>query len=200
MTFIPEQRLENRASVLWRQHRLEPGFDCEPLLDALSLGLLWDALSADVLGALKADEAMVILNEARLSDFQANPGLERFTVGHEVGHWLFHADDARNAALPMLEGGRTWCRDGSREPAEIQADLFASYLLVPTDRLRPLLPSPPWRGWRPVYELAETFVVSATAMIVRLERVGAAHRDDNGIPVGGPRPLPASSGQGSFRF
>jgi Zn-dependent peptidase ImmA (M78 family) len=58
-----------------------------------------------------------------------------------------------------------------RTPAEIQADLFASYLLMPTDRLRPELPPSPWRGWPTVYRLAGKFAVSPTAMVVRLENV-----------------------------
>ena len=112
----------------------------------------------------------MILNDTRVSSFEANPGLQRFTVAHEVGHWLFHADEARSATLPMLDATRTLCHDGARTPAEIQADLFASYLLMPTDRLRPELPPSPWRGWPTVYRLAGKFAVSPTAMVVRLEK------------------------------
>ena len=193
MTFIPAGRLENRAAELWRQHGLGPGFDAEALLDRLELSLLWNELPADVLGALKATESLVILNQARLAHFDATPGLRRFTLAHEIGHWLFHAEDARSGTLPMLEGGRTWCRedadDKPRPPSEIQADLFASYLLMPTDRLQPLLPPAPWRGWPHVYRLAEQFAVSATAMIVRLEKAGWAHRAEDGTPVGGRPPV-----------
>ena len=187
MSFIPEARIENRAADIWRRHALEPAFSLEVLLDKLDLGLLWDGLPADVLGALNPEDSLVILNETRLKDFEATPGLERFTIAHEVGHWILHGDEARSGVLPMLDGGRTWCRDGSRKPPEIQADMFASYLLMPTDLLRPLVPTLPWRGWPIVYKLAERFAVSATAMIVRLERAGWAYRDDQSVPVGGRR-------------
>jgi len=187
VTFIAEARLESRAAELWRKHSLEPGFDVEALLDALKLSLLWDELPDYVLGALQARDALVILNDTRVSTFEANAGLQRFTVGHEIGHWLFHADDARSATLPMLDGARTLCQDGARTPAEIQADLFASYLLMPADRLRPMLPTSPWRGWPTVYRLAGTFAVSPTAMVVRLEKGGWAHRDDAGVPLSGRR-------------
>ncbi len=197
MSFIPDAQLESRASELWRRHQLEPGFNIDALLDALGLNLLWDELPHDVLGALKPAEALVILNDKRVADFEANPGWERFTTAHEVGHWIFHAEEARTGTLPMLEGGRTWCRDGSRDPAEIQADRFASYFLMPTDRLQPLLPIPPWQGWPPVYRLAERFRVTGTAMIVRLERGGWAHRDGNGTPRSGRRPE-ADTGQGTL--
>jgi len=188
MSFIPEVRIEARAAELWRRHALAAAFDLELLLDRLQLNLLWDELPADVFGALKAQDSLVILNQTRLKDFEATPGLERFTIGHEIGHWILHCDEARSGILPMLEGGRTWCRDTStRKPPEIQADLFASYLLMPTDVVRPLVPTPPWRGWPPVYKLAEHFAVSPTAMIVRLERAGWAYRDDQHVPVGGRR-------------
>ena len=197
MTFIPAPRLENRAAELWRQHGLEPGFDAEALLDQLELSLLWEELPADVLGALKATDSLVILNQTRMAHFVATPGLQRFTIAHEIGHWLFHAEEARSGTLPMLEGGRTWCReeggDKAKPPAEIQADLFASYLLMPTDRLKPHLPPAPWRGWPQVYRLAEQFAVSATAMVVRLEKAGWAHRAEDGIPVAGRAPVPGQT-------
>ena len=59
---------------------LEPGFDVEALLDALKLSLLWDELPDYVLGALQARDALVILNDTRVSTFEANPGLQRFTI------------------------------------------------------------------------------------------------------------------------
>jgi Zn-dependent peptidase ImmA (M78 family) len=188
MTFIPEARIENRASELWRRHALEPNFDLEVLLDQLKLGLLWDRLPTNVLGALHAQEHLVILNQDRLPEFQAMPGLERFTIGHEVGHAMLHADDSWTGTLPMLDAGKTWCRDGSLDPTEFQANRFASYLLIPSDRLISRLPTSTWSGWSPVYRLAETFGVTPTAMIVRLEHGRLAHRDDAGAPVSGPSP------------
>ncbi len=187
MTFIPEARIENRAAEVWRRHALEPNFDLEVLLDRLQLGLLWDRLPINVLGALHAQEHLVILNQDRLREFQAMPGLERFTIGHEIGHAILHAEDSWTEVLPLMESGKTWCRDGSSDPTEFQANRFASYLLVPTDRLLRVLPTSPWSGWSPIYRLAETFGITPTAMIVRLEQGQLAHRDDAGKPASGPR-------------
>ena len=59
MTFIPEARIEARAAELWRAHSLGQGFDVERLLDALGLGLVWEAVEdegdAMVLGQLTPD-------------------------------------------------------------------------------------------------------------------------------------------------
>lgn len=193
MPFIPAAVLDARSADLWRRLRLEPGFDAEALLDSLELNLLWDTLEEGdrerVLGALLARDRLVILNDRRLAEFEASPGLRRFTIGHEVGHWLLHADAARSGTIPLDHDGRTWCRSRATEPAERQAEMFAGRLLIPRDRLLAILPAHSWTGWPPVYHLAERFVVTATAMIVRLEELELAHRDSAGVPRSG-RPTP----------
>lgn len=197
MPFIPATVLDSRSADLWRRFRLDPGFDAEVLLDLLELSLLWDALNEGngerVLGALLARDRLVILNDRHLAELESNPGLRRFTIAHEVGHWLLHAEAARSGTIPLDHDGRTWCRSGASEPAERQAEMFAGRLLVPRDRLLAVLPAPGWAGWPPIYELAERFVVTATAMIVRLEELELAHRDVDGVPRSG-RPIQLGQG------
>ena len=50
--------------------------------------------------------------------------------------------------------------------------MFSARLLMPRDVLKRALPEPGWQGWRAVYGMAERFVVSPTAMIIRLEELG----------------------------
>lgn len=186
MTFIPDAQIEAGAAELWRHHHLAPNFNIELLLDRLRLSLLWDPLPPNVLGALQAEEHLVILNQDRLPDFEAKPGLERFTVAHEVGHDILHGGDSWTGVLPLMENGKTWCRDDSRTATEFQANRFASYLLMPTDQLRPMLPASPWGGWPEIYRLAEAFGVTPTAMLVRLRNGGYVHQATDGTPVSGP--------------
>ncbi len=197
MAFIASAALDARAAEVWRRHRLAAGFDAEALLDALGLGLLWEVLpdppeGGSVWGALLAHERTVVLNEAHLQVLNENEGLRRFTIAHEVGHWLLHADAIRAGTVPMLSGGRTWCRGGSGDP-ERQAEMFAGRLLIPQDLLSDVLPGAGWQGWPPVYGLAETFAVTASAMLRRLEELNLAHRDVSGIPRSGRAGTP---GQG----
>lgn len=197
MPFLPAAVFDSRSADLWRRFRLEPGFDAEALLDSLGLSLLWDAIDEGdgerVLGALLARDRLVILNDRHLAELEANQGLRRFTIAHEVGHWLLHADAARSGTIPLDHDGRTWCRSGATEPAERQAEMFAGRLLIPHDRLLAVLPAFRWAGWPPVYELAERFVVTPTAMVVRLEELELAHRDTAGVPRSG-RPTPTGQG------
>jgi hypothetical protein len=196
--YIPEAVFETRAAELWQRNDLEPGFDVEDLADRLGLGLLWEELpdveSASVLGQLDPNEARIVLNERHLTAMEANGGtLRRYTLGHEIGHWLFHVDAARSGTLSLMADGRVWCRSGSRDPAERQAEMFSARLLMPMDQLRAAVPKTSWRGWRPVYALAGTFAVSPTAMMIRLEELRWAHRDESDGPVSGPAPVPGQA-------
>lgn len=202
MKFIPDKVLESRAAELWRDRSLTIGFDAEALLDRLGLSLLWEQLDDDgggrILGQLEADFPRVILNERHKTDLEANEGaLRRFTIGHEIGHWSLHASAIRSGTLNLLQSGRTWCRDGSRDKAELQAEKFSANLLMPRDLLRGELPTGAWSGWNTVYRLAERFVVTPTAMIVRLKELGWAHLDESRTPKAGSEPV---EGQGQLQL
>jgi hypothetical protein len=190
--FVPRARIDARAADLWRRQGLSVAFDCDWLLDRLGLDLLWDSIperpGERILGALQPADRLVVLNESRLAELEENVGLRRFTIGHEVGHWFLHATDARAGQLTLDKAGRTWCRSGSTASPERQAEMYASSLLIPEDRLRAVLTAEPRGGWPEVYALAERFVVSPTAMIIRLEELGLYHRNREGVPaVGRPR-------------
>jgi hypothetical protein len=189
MAFIPAAVLDARAAGLWRLHGLAVGFDAEGLLDALALSLLWDVLperrDERVLGALVAHESRVVLNETHVDELESNLGLRRFTIAHEIGHWMLHAEAIRARSIPLMDNARTWCRSGAQEAVERQAEMFAGRLLAPTDRLHEVLPRGGWSGWAPIYALAERFVLTPTAMIVRLEELRLAHRGENGVPRSG---------------
>src|SRR4051812_36265792 len=101
MTYIPEARIEARACELWQKHALAPGFDVERLLDDLGLGLMWetieDGAESSVLGQLIPREKLVVLNQRHFDRLEEKGGrLRRYTVGHEIAHWMLHADVIRS--------------------------------------------------------------------------------------------------------
>lgn len=200
MIFISKAKIDALASDLWQWYSLLPGFEIELLLDYLGLDLLWEEVPDEVdgrlLGQLIPEQRLVVLNERYRGQLEEKGGrLRRYTLGHEVGHWSLHADAIRSGALKLFDGERIWCRDGSPDPIERQAEMFSAALLMPRDVLRTALPKQPWRGWRPVYRLADHFLVNVTPMAIRLEELGWMHRDEDGIPVSGPR---QAIGQGSL--
>jgi Zn-dependent peptidase ImmA (M78 family) len=193
--FIPPARIEARAAELWRQFGLEPGFDIEALLDDLDLSLTWEMIddtagTGDMLGQLVPAQKLIVMNERHLERLEARGRAQlRFTVGHEIGHWIFHAPGGFGSSA-LFDGVRTLCRDGSTAPIERQAESFSAALLLHRDSLQSALPEGSWSGWGPVYGLAEKFAVSATAMQIRLQGLGWAHRDEGGRPHSGPEPTP----------
>lgn len=200
MTFIPRARIEARASDLWQRYGLTPGFDIERLLDDLSLDLLWEEVpdqdGGQVLGQLIPEQHLVVLNELHRRLLEKKQGrLRRYTVGHEIGHWTLHADAVRSGTLNLFDGERIWCRSGSPDQIERQAEMFAAALLMPTDRLLAALPKQPWRGWPPVYRLADIFAVNVKPMAIRLEELCWMHRGQDGTPISGPE---QAAGQGSL--
>lgn len=198
MAFIQEPEIAARADDLWRLHGLMPGFDIEQLVDDLGLSLLWEAITdtpgEHVLGQLDPSEARIVLNERHIESLEANGGrLRRFTIAHEVGHWVFHAELARSGALTLFEGRRIWCRSGVQDPVERQAEMFAARLLMPRHHVNAIVPKARWGGWGVVYKVAEAFVVSPTAMMIRLEELGLGHRLETGEPKSGRRPVPGQA-------
>ena len=201
MTFIADAQIEARAAELWRRFLLQPGFDVEKLLDNLELDLCWELVDDEdgtgaILGQLIPARRLVILNERHKDRLEKNGGGQlRYTIGHEVGHWIFHSEGLGDGASPLIADERTMCRTDSRESIEIQAEMFSAALLMQQDALKAALPTGEWRGWPVVYELAASFLVTPTAMKNRLRRLDLIHLDGADTPASGPEPAP---GQGSL--
>jgi hypothetical protein len=98
------------------------------------------------------------------------PGRRRFTIGHEVGHYLLHQDEAP----------RVFCRSGDivdaeeedpvpspKPPAESEADAFAAALLMPEHLIRPYFEI---YGWD-IHRIRRIFECSHKAMAYRLKAI-----------------------------
>jgi Zn-dependent peptidase ImmA (M78 family) len=93
------------------------------------------------------------------------PLRRRFTVAHEIGHWVLHAQTAASAVR--------FCRvtdvpEAPRDPREREANRFAAELLMPEDSIRAEVAS---GGLQPEL-LADRFAVSPLAMRWRLYNLG----------------------------
>jgi hypothetical protein len=94
---LAADRLAQLAGVLGRQLTLPIPID---LLaeKVLKLDFLWEEIDElpgeTVLGALHPQKRLIIMNEKRRALFDAKPGLERSTKGHEMGHWDLFIDQA----------------------------------------------------------------------------------------------------------
>ena len=87
----------------------------------------------DILGGLDIDKKLIEINANILNQ----KGRLAFTMAHEIGHIVLHVPlyNKKNKKKEIL------CRksegiDGvKKKPEEVQADMFASYLLMPEDKI-----------------------------------------------------------------
>jgi len=65
----------------------------------LGLSLLWEEIrelpGEVVLGGLDKERRLIVMNERRLGELEANPGRLRQTIGHEGGHWDLFVDESK---------------------------------------------------------------------------------------------------------
>jgi Zn-dependent peptidase ImmA (M78 family)/transcriptional regulator with XRE-family HTH domain len=156
-----------------------------------------DELAGALIPGSEARPAGIVINSDQPYD------RERWTAAHEVGHLVLQHDPDQQR-----------CETGRRfQPAEVQADQFASELLMPAReiprqaevveaRLRGL---PGLRTAHSVLLLGRQFLVSYQAMLVRLGQLGALPPDDvealrREKPTKLLGELGASEGQGTKHF
>lgn len=185
--------------------------DLHRLLDVPRTGL---GLDPDIFGAIWLETGEIVIDESL--DTEELPSLEgryRFTLAHEGGgHWRLHrplvqANNGQGSLFGDTRRPTVVCRSSqAKKRVELQADLYASCLLMPrkmvfaiwdeafSDRKqRVLQPAAPID--HPFVEIvrdfddeedevleqfakpfAKRFLVSPIAMRIRLERLGLLHR------------------------
>lgn len=145
--YLSREVIEQQAERLLRDASsqdltVSPPVPVEDILERVTgLALTFDDLgSQDYLGCVDIDARLVTINKYLLPELA--PGLEgrfRFTVAHEIGHWVLHRDllDPARQGMQHLEqeparGHVSQSLNGAAKPRlEWQADQFASCLLMP---------------------------------------------------------------------
>jgi Zn-dependent peptidase ImmA (M78 family) len=151
--FLADSQLESAATELLRKYAKWKGTPPRPPIpvDDMVEGLLELSLSVgdlrgrlgknDVLGATWLDERHVMID----SSLEGSEGRFSFTLAHETGHWVLHRPiiEMEKVTVPLFAREpdakptpAIICRDGQRDSAEIQADRFAAYLLMPATDVR----------------------------------------------------------------
>ena len=94
----------------------------------------------------------------------SDSGRQRFTIAHEIGHFVLHPERCRpERGGAVNEAGRM---------EEREADTFAAELLMPDHLVR----KPVSEQGLDVARLADRFQVSRKAMLARLRHLGLAER------------------------
>ena len=96
-----------------------------------------------------------------ISDRITDQGRRRFTIAHEIGHWELHSDRTQMFLCTAED-----MRDYQSSPEEIEANIFASELLMPMRMMLPQHRDAPV-GLKVAEEIAQRFDVSLTAATLR---------------------------------
>jgi Zn-dependent peptidase ImmA (M78 family) len=157
-----------RLATKFRVH--QPPVRVEELAEHLGIEIRREEFPDDISGALFRGEgrALIAINRSHHSNRQ------RFTIAHELGHYLLHPDSPANYDAKHQVGvhfrGKT--RNGEWDSKEIEANRFAAELLMPRRMI--LAAMDDIRGDLDASGLAHLFEVSEEAMTYRLAELRPA--------------------------
>lgn len=154
-TVLVPQRIKTLATAYYGEVRgcFDPPVDVYGIAKWLGLEIEEYEFRGRVSGCLVYVENQWVVGVDRRQPL----GRRRFTIGHEIAHYLFDSGVRREF----------YCKPRSyQDSLERRADYFAANLLMPPWWVEKLY----WSGWG-VDEMAEYFVVSKEAMRVQLRQL-----------------------------
>jgi hypothetical protein len=190
--YIPQKRIERAAEALLARYLECSGKTAVPvpveeiLEHHLGLSLGFEDLASvvgetGVLGATWSAKRHVSVDNSLDPDvYPESEGRFRFTLAHEIGHWMLHQSQLLGgSATPTHMLAQNPLR---RDRRELQADRFAAALLMPQPLVREqwceVRVMPLHVGFDPSNEMARRFKVSEVAMRIRLEELGLLDRSE----------------------
>ena len=131
--------------------------DIEALIKVLGIRLIKEPMEGDNSGSLSFNDDRWVITVNSLH----HPTRQRFTMAHELGHYILHRNDQSEFNDTVL------FRNGEVNPQEYEANYFAGDLLMPEDRFREFLN----QQSTSVDDLAEYFNTSPLAVRVRAKQL-----------------------------
>lgn len=160
--------IAQKQAVTWRDKwgisKTDPLF-FKSLLPELKVLAVFKPLSDRFSGmALKIDE-----NRFMMVNSKDALGRQRFTVCHELYHLFVQQDFTSMACVTG--------KFNHKEPIEYQADLFASYLLIPAEGMLELIPESQLRSknqitLKTILSIEQHYRCSRSALVIRLFQMG----------------------------
>lgn len=147
-----------------------PPIPVERVVQNLGATLRYEPFEGDISGVVFRDGDNIVVGVNSLH----HPNRQRFTIAHEIGHILLHKGKEVHVDRPI----RVNLRDGrsarATDPEEIQANKFASALLLPRHLLIRDLQRQPIEldDELQLKTLAIKYKVSLQALTIRLQNLG----------------------------
>jgi Zn-dependent peptidase ImmA (M78 family) len=203
---ISDCEIEAKASNILRRMQETPKYtpkwplDATRVADFLDLAVVWDTIPPDEEGIIAARilplKRLIEINE----DILEKPkGFEASTLAHELGHWELHIDQkAAGSFEERIQQGFEidmqpfLCRavSGQLQKMERQAQLFASYLLMPQYILEEMQVGRDLTRWQHLYAMQKDLGVTISNLTNRLKHLGwiIIHPGDKTIYLGKAAP------------
>ncbi len=165
---LPDQRrneLCDLADFIANDHFANRRIEPAELADKKGIPIKFNHYGDSFDGALehKAGRFFIYINLDRVE--RPSSPRARFTLGHELGHYFI--DDHRNALCSgSMPSHPSKCEFESRNPVEMEADHFASCLLMPATRFVAKAKKCSV-GWQGIQTLCDEFGTSRTSTAVR---------------------------------
>ena len=177
MPSVPTRYTDPRAHELRDRYLATYGGDEIPVpVESIAEDLLGLRIEEDDLGEcsgmLIPAERLIRVNAAEAMSGDTPTRRQRFTIAHELGHWICHAHGAADPATTFCRA-KDLSQDADRT-LEREANVFGAELLMPEAAVRDA-----WGAFPGPAGLAERFGVSALAAQWRLYSFGLAEN-----PVG----------------
>jgi len=160
------------ADLLGESGVLGPPVPVEQIADSNGIQIIRSAAEWSESGFLLRDKGRVIIG----INGRNSPRRQRFTIAHELGHWLMHDGQPLIVDQSVMINKRDDVSSQATDWQEIQANQFAAELLMPKDFVidelkRSMSPNIGSRE-EVITILARTFDVSNDAMGWRLINLG----------------------------
>lgn len=165
------KKAEDEARKVLAEMNTRVPVDVESVAEYLGLSIVDEDLESSV-------SAMLVVKDGRGGVIGVNtnhhPNRKRFSLAHEIGHYLLH----RKEATVFVDAAPVFFRDDTSsagtERQEIEANAFAAELLIPADSLRESVEQQALDPYddAAVQRLARAFGVSAQALTIKLVRLG----------------------------
>jgi hypothetical protein len=120
-------------------------------------------------GMLIPSERLIVVNAREAMSGETPTHRHRFTIAHELGHWICHAREAGDEA-PTFCRSQDLAQDADRD-LEREANVFGAELLMPEAAVREA-----WAAVPDAAEVADRLGVSLLATQWRLYSFGLAER------------------------
>lgn len=162
-------KAKRAALNLWREHGSAIPVDIGEIIRTEGIVLQEESLEDDVSGMLVIKDSQVTIGVNSCH----HPNRRRFTMAHELGHYVLHRSSSNVFFDESLLFFRNQKSSEGTQRQEIEANNFAAELLMPEPAIRQRLENPiDAFNDKEVSSLASEFNVSSQALTIRLTKLG----------------------------